>query len=321
MSFRLVPINSVTLDDSERRNSPKRNVISPNSVAFGTDYITFYLEEEIVAAKNVLKGFAESLAASTSRYGSRRPGDNKRKLDFEDIVNLWAQLDAAKVTFPLYAAVNLTRIPTVKPTEADICMLAANMSTLKQEVQELSSLKSSVVALNELIQGQLSQQPELTNEPVSVEQGQTDDYSGPHATTQSTSSFARVAATAAADDGYTLVSRHKPRNSTSKTANKSSSMKIIKGSSSNHGVSGVPRRLVAFVSRLHTDTTENDLQLMLENAGVTDVKCFRIKPKDGKTYKTAAFRVSCDPQSAAVFYDETTWPCGCELRDWVFYQR
>ena len=285
---------------------PKANIVNVGS--------TFYIEEEIVAAKNVLYGFAESTAATTSRCVSRRPGDNKRKLDFEDIMNLWAQLDASKVTFPLYAAVNLTRIPTVKPSEADICTLAMNMS----------SLKSSVAALNELIQGQL----ELTNNPVSVEsvsaeQGRTtDDYNGPQATTQSTSSFAQAAATAAANDGYTLVSRQKPRNSTSKTANKSyPSTTIIRGSSSNHGVSGVPRRLVAFVSRLHTDTTENDLQLMLENAGVKDVKCFRIKPKDGKTYRTAAFRVSCDPQSAALFYDETTWPCGCELRDWVFYQR
>ena len=38
MSFRLVP-NSVTLDDLERRNSPNRRVISPNSVAFGADYV------------------------------------------------------------------------------------------------------------------------------------------------------------------------------------------------------------------------------------------------------------------------------------------
>jgi len=28
------------LDDLERRNSPNRRVISPNSVAFGTDYVT-----------------------------------------------------------------------------------------------------------------------------------------------------------------------------------------------------------------------------------------------------------------------------------------
>jgi len=34
----LVP-NSVTLDDFERRNSPNRGVISPNSVVFGADYV------------------------------------------------------------------------------------------------------------------------------------------------------------------------------------------------------------------------------------------------------------------------------------------
>ena len=38
MSFRLVT-NSANLDDLERRNSPNRRVISPNSVAFGADYI------------------------------------------------------------------------------------------------------------------------------------------------------------------------------------------------------------------------------------------------------------------------------------------
>jgi len=38
MSFRLVP-NSVTLDGLERRNSPSRSVISPNSVAFGMDCV------------------------------------------------------------------------------------------------------------------------------------------------------------------------------------------------------------------------------------------------------------------------------------------
>ena len=38
MSFRLVP-NSLTLDDLERRNSPYRRVISPNSVSFGADYV------------------------------------------------------------------------------------------------------------------------------------------------------------------------------------------------------------------------------------------------------------------------------------------
>jgi len=38
MGFRLVP-NSVTLNDLERRNSPKDCLISSNSVAFWADYI------------------------------------------------------------------------------------------------------------------------------------------------------------------------------------------------------------------------------------------------------------------------------------------
>jgi len=38
MSFRLVP-NSVTLDDLERHNIHIGRVISPNSVAFGADYV------------------------------------------------------------------------------------------------------------------------------------------------------------------------------------------------------------------------------------------------------------------------------------------
>ena len=38
MSFRLVP-NSVTLDDFERPNCHNRRVLSPNSVAFGADYV------------------------------------------------------------------------------------------------------------------------------------------------------------------------------------------------------------------------------------------------------------------------------------------
>jgi len=38
MTCRLIP-KSMTLNDLERRNSPYCRVISPNSVAFGADYV------------------------------------------------------------------------------------------------------------------------------------------------------------------------------------------------------------------------------------------------------------------------------------------
>jgi len=49
MSFRLVP-NSVTLDDLERRNSPNRSVISPNSVAFGANYVKVVEDTPVLSA-------------------------------------------------------------------------------------------------------------------------------------------------------------------------------------------------------------------------------------------------------------------------------
>jgi len=49
MSLRLVP-NSVTLDDLEWRNSPNCRVISPNSVAFGADYVKVVEDTPVLCA-------------------------------------------------------------------------------------------------------------------------------------------------------------------------------------------------------------------------------------------------------------------------------
>jgi len=49
MRFRLVP-NSVTLDDYERGNNRNHRVISPNLVAFGTDYAKVVEDTLILSA-------------------------------------------------------------------------------------------------------------------------------------------------------------------------------------------------------------------------------------------------------------------------------
>jgi len=77
----------------------------------------------------------------------------------------------------------------------------------------------------------------------------------------------------------------------------------------------VSRRLVCFVGQLHNDTTEEHLANYLAESGIRDVKCTLIKPKGGRTFNTASFRVSCDPQYAAMFYNEESWPDGTELKD------
>lgn len=91
-----------------------------------------------------------------------------------------------------------------------------------------------------------------------------------------------------------------------------------KVTSADNGVKGIPRRLHAFVSRLEAGTTEQQLAAWLAGVGILGATCSLIVPKDGRTFRTVAFRVSCDAQYANLFYDEASWPAGCELRDWVF---
>ena len=86
------------------------------------------------------------------------------------------------------------------------------------------------------------------------------------------------------------------------------------------GVKAVPRKAIlsAFVGRLHQDTTEEELSKYLAQEGMKGVVCRRLKPKAGFKFSTAAFLVSCCAESSTLFYDETCWPAGVELRDWVY---
>jgi len=88
-------------------------------------------------------------------------------------------------------------------------------------------------------------------------------------------------------------------------------------------VKAVPgtKRLFAYVGRLHIDTAEEDLQSLLTSSGVLESRCKRLKPKESQGFKTAAFMVSCSADSAPVFYDESVWPAGAELRDWHIRDR
>ena len=92
------------------------------------------------------------------------------------------------------------------------------------------------------------------------------------------------------------------------------------GKKESEGVKAVPRWsvLAAFVGRLHQDTTEEDLTKYLLQEGMKGVVCRRLKPKEGHKFNTAAFFVSCCIESSDLFYDESCWPIGAELRDWVY---
>ena len=82
----------------------------------------------------------------------------------------------------------------------------------------------------------------------------------------------------------------------------------------------VPRRLTAFFGRLYIATAEEEMVDFLSTAGIVEPRFKRLASK-GKSFKTAAFMVSCNVSSRHLFYDEALCPSGCDLRDWIFYDR
>ena len=93
-------------------------------------------------------------------------------------------------------------------------------------------------------------------------------------------------------DGFMLVNGRK-----AKTATAQRTICGKKAVTTDSKLRPMPRRLTAFVGRLHIDTTEHDLREFLSAAGTVSPVCKRLVAKDGRKFKTAAFMVSCDATS------------------------
>ena len=95
------------------------------------------------------------------------------------------------------------------------------------------------------------------------------------------------------------------------------------GENGGNMIKAVPRRpvITAFVGRLDIDTTEEDLTKYKTSEGMKGIVCKKLKAKNGHTFKTASFRVTCSPESQDLFFNESCWPEGAELRDWIFYDK
>jgi len=84
--------------------------------------------DEIVSAKSKLfEGLDDIRTAGHVNGGKHRPiqckaNDNKRPLDADDLLSLYADLDAAKAPLPTFTAGNLRRIPPFEPDATDLLL-------------------------------------------------------------------------------------------------------------------------------------------------------------------------------------------------------
>ena len=87
----------------------------------------FYEESEICRAKAALHAVCDNLLPGDPdipRPKMRCAGDSKRRLDAEDLTGLFTCLNAKKIELPVFDAVKASRLPSVRPADADVCSLA-----------------------------------------------------------------------------------------------------------------------------------------------------------------------------------------------------
>ena len=266
----------------------------------------FYTDDEVSAAKQCIYGILEQMKPDgLPRFLRRQPGDAKRKLECEDILNFFAFADGREIILPVFAASKLDRLPTVSPGDVDVYALAATVSTLTAQVDTLTKRMDSYVSVNDF--ERLSKRLNAVEAYRNIQDFPPLTAADPTARPLLPSTVAATSWTSVAGDGPGELNKRKPP------------VIRVRGSGSSTNIKAVPRpkMVSAFVGRLSLETTEDDLMAMLELAGISVIRCRKLKPKSD-TWKTAAFYVACAEECKDVFYNEDTWPEGVELRDWYY---
>jgi len=294
----------------------------------------FYHDDELVAAKSELCKCLQAVASATptapgidglSKFVnskgvpiSRRGNDpaHRRVLEAEDVVGMLTIADLCNAALPTFVAADLDRVPGLYWSSGDA--VSANVEKLTTVVDDIvkrmKEMENKLTTPSTCVDNVNTGHPAHLSDvhPASCDKGAAGESSGnlrpPLAgdpVHQPGKSFASLAADIAV----------------SKPA--FSFKKMVRGrhQAENSSIKVVPRELTCFVGRLDKDVTEQQLHGFLTGQGMKGVTCKKLLAKDGKTFRTSAFRVTCCTESADLFYDETLWPSGVELRDWVFYPK
>jgi hypothetical protein len=99
--------------------------------------VGFYDEEDVVAAKTLLHQIAVKLLGDkvVGRLNVRKAGDNKLKLDTQDLLEIYKKLDQHNASMPLFVAANLAKLPIVHLSDTDVSTFAAALGDIRDRVE------------------------------------------------------------------------------------------------------------------------------------------------------------------------------------------
>ena len=283
--------------------------------------VGFYDDKEIESAKETLFNIVRGLSPKIDdlpRCRTRKDGSNKRRLDSDDLLSLIEFVDKKNVELPPVYASDVRRIPSFAPSMVDNVRLADSIVKLQQQlsdvVKELAELKSAVKG-NRNSDDITATTVEMIADVHDVHDVDTDQKTVP----STGQSYATLFQSKDDQGQWFMVTKNKPK--------PTAVSRKITGKGSGCGNSSLkaaapsgnkPRNWYCFVGRLDPDTTEDDVNKHLGDAGIAVVSCSMLKKTQKWQEKYAAFHVVVEFAYKDLMFDDALWPIGTDVRDWVF---
>lgn len=83
------------------------------------------------------------------------------------------------------------------------------------------------------------------------------------------------------------------------------------------------RKSAVFVGGLSMNTEATDIVEHLNECGIEDVECYKLKAKDksGRAYKSAAYKIVFHQRFKDIIYNSDNWPEDSTIREWVYMDK
>jgi hypothetical protein len=318
-----------------------------------TIVLNFYTCEELIAAKDLLFAKAGEIDVSDIDVeiprNKRRLGDNKSRLDLDDILHLMTLLDEHKLTDKLstFVAAKLERIPDVKIEDIDSFVMARKIEQLEIRMSKVETRSVTLEIDSSGTSGGPAQASESKEEITPLSAGSGGLFSSSAALEKAAVamqaaaeklSFADMLQPASAqtsDNWFKVGANGKPINLKNQqgigNAIVAPSSKVkpkrarVLGDNveNNSGLkSAVPivKKSVLLIDNLSADCTPVMIEDHLKHAEIKVLNCFVAKSwvKSKDETEISAMRICVPAESREAVMNSQLWPSGVLIRDWKF---
>lgn len=283
-----------------------------------------YSDDDIVFAKDLLYDLAEKSDVDGLPRRKVRKGDGKKHADCSDLIQLFEELDKKKVTLPKFAAVDAHRVPAIRPDEIDVVYLAEEVSKLKVGVTKLLSghqtainIPESVVPVQPAFVTPATNQGRIQNS--GAQEGAEKVDTGPGDGENASKNFADCFRMKDEDGQWFTVQRRKPKSeNTAVRRIFGNSKRDDAQSNSSRDDNELQKSWHIFAGRLHSDITAEILEEILSGGGIGVRKVWPLKKTEKWHERYSAFHVVVDCSDKDNVFEESLWPKGADVRDWIF---